>query len=311
MPYNCAKAVCATFCFNIAGALIPIFGPAFPSQCVRPDTSDYGRMIISPRLIAEAAREAELWRRTYLRSFTSAGFHGNPATATSPKRDRKDTAAARGSGFPLGGRRLRTKNSLGSSPYMTDTDGDGGGRSGTESASIGTVSLASANGYMSHYTSLTHARAAAGVWAAADGRHHLGSSAARRRGYAYPTPEEPRHAADPWLSAVPRFAPPDHADHVLVRPWTSANKRPMEYDDIDYGYEGGESHSGSSPATSTITAPHRAEDPPADGTEKKAALLLINLSVRDRGGAASATLVTEEADGAVVHRSKRRRATSM
>ncbi|POS85095.1 hypothetical protein EPUL_002058 [Erysiphe pulchra] len=42
-----------------AQALIPIFGPSFPSICVHPETPEYGRMIISPKTISEAAIQAK------------------------------------------------------------------------------------------------------------------------------------------------------------------------------------------------------------------------------------------------------------
>ncbi|KAH8681369.1 hypothetical protein BX600DRAFT_505069 [Xylariales sp. PMI_506] len=68
MPYECAKAVCATFCFRIAAALIPIFGPEFPAQCVRPGSTEYGRMIIDPTIVAKSTREAGYFRSMYATS---------------------------------------------------------------------------------------------------------------------------------------------------------------------------------------------------------------------------------------------------
>lgn len=65
MPFTCAKAVCATFCAAIAGALIPIFGPNFPLQCTPLDAPEHGRMVIDQAIIAEATREADLYRRVY------------------------------------------------------------------------------------------------------------------------------------------------------------------------------------------------------------------------------------------------------
>ncbi|RKF65892.1 putative apses transcription factor xbp1 [Erysiphe neolycopersici] len=59
MPFSCARDLCATFCHHIAPALIPIFGPSFPSICVHPKTPEYGRMIISPKTISEAAIQAK------------------------------------------------------------------------------------------------------------------------------------------------------------------------------------------------------------------------------------------------------------
>lgn len=56
MPFHCARAVCATFCYPIAGALIPIFGPSFPSQCRTPEDPLYQDMKIDPAVIQEATR---------------------------------------------------------------------------------------------------------------------------------------------------------------------------------------------------------------------------------------------------------------
>lgn len=72
MPFTCAKAVCATFCAPIAGALIPIFGPDFPSQCTSPEAPEHGRMAIDPKIVAESAREAELFRRVYVNASSVA-----------------------------------------------------------------------------------------------------------------------------------------------------------------------------------------------------------------------------------------------
>lgn len=65
MPFTCAKAVCATFCASIAGALIPIFGPDFPSLCISPDAPDHGRMQIDPMIVMDSARQADMFRRVY------------------------------------------------------------------------------------------------------------------------------------------------------------------------------------------------------------------------------------------------------
>lgn len=65
MPFACAKAVCTTFCASIAGALIPIFGPDFPSLCISPDAPEHGRMQIDPMIVMDSAREAEMLRRIY------------------------------------------------------------------------------------------------------------------------------------------------------------------------------------------------------------------------------------------------------
>ncbi|KAK4160765.1 hypothetical protein QBC43DRAFT_110818 [Cladorrhinum sp. PSN259] len=57
MPYDCAKAVCATFCYKIAGALIPLFGPDFPSLCVPDGAPGFKHMVIDQAIVAQAKRE--------------------------------------------------------------------------------------------------------------------------------------------------------------------------------------------------------------------------------------------------------------
>ncbi|KAK2606091.1 hypothetical protein QQS21_003486 [Conoideocrella luteorostrata] len=58
MPYDCARALCATFCHKISGALIPIFGPDFPQHCTPPNLPYYGDMLISQQLIKDAREKA-------------------------------------------------------------------------------------------------------------------------------------------------------------------------------------------------------------------------------------------------------------
>ncbi|KAJ4013159.1 hypothetical protein NW766_006982 [Fusarium irregulare] len=62
MPYQCARAICATFCHPIAGALIPIFGPDFPAICIPPGTPEYARMVINRQIVIDATQEASTWR---------------------------------------------------------------------------------------------------------------------------------------------------------------------------------------------------------------------------------------------------------
>lgn len=63
MPYDCAKAVCATFCCDIAPALIPLFGPSFPSECIPRLSPSHGRMVIDPEIIAISSRQAHMFRQ--------------------------------------------------------------------------------------------------------------------------------------------------------------------------------------------------------------------------------------------------------
>ncbi|KAM0259046.1 hypothetical protein ACHAQJ_003547 [Trichoderma viride] len=64
MPYKCAEAVCATFCDKIAGALIPLFGPTFPSRCTpTPLSSPHCRdMVISQQIIFQETENVERFR---------------------------------------------------------------------------------------------------------------------------------------------------------------------------------------------------------------------------------------------------------
>lgn len=66
VPFHCARAVCATFCHPIAGALIPIFGPSFPQDCVAPGSPRFGRMVIDERIVKEAKHEIAAYRHASL-----------------------------------------------------------------------------------------------------------------------------------------------------------------------------------------------------------------------------------------------------
>lgn len=66
VPFHCARAVCATFCHPIAGALIPIFGPSFPQDCVAPSSARFGRMVIDERVVREAKHEIAAYRHASL-----------------------------------------------------------------------------------------------------------------------------------------------------------------------------------------------------------------------------------------------------
>ncbi|QSZ33550.1 hypothetical protein DSL72_005118 [Monilinia vaccinii-corymbosi] len=124
MPYSCALAVCATFCSHIAPALIPIFGPTFPSLCVVPDAPEHGRMTIDPSIIHAAAAEAESYRLQYT-SFTPKSSNSvTPRDSESPQQQsakylvRTNTMTPPTSSSSHLERRLRLKRAYGGeSPY--------------------------------------------------------------------------------------------------------------------------------------------------------------------------------------------------
>lgn len=98
MPYDCAREVCATFCHDIAPALIPIFGPTFPSDCIPPGSRDFERWSIKQSTIRSATIQSEAFRRHYTalafeseRSFTSSikvAIRSSPMCDMNPATDR-------------------------------------------------------------------------------------------------------------------------------------------------------------------------------------------------------------------------------
>ncbi|PQE29079.1 APSES transcription factor Xbp1 protein [Rutstroemia sp. NJR-2017a BBW] len=67
MPFECARALCATFCHKIAYALVPMFGPDFPSQCSSPGAPEHCLMKIDPSITITATVQAEKYRLKYMR----------------------------------------------------------------------------------------------------------------------------------------------------------------------------------------------------------------------------------------------------
>lgn len=66
MPFEAAKAVAATFCYNIRYALTPIFGIDFLGHCVVPEDPRFGRMVIDRNIVrhcTEAANELRVLSR--------------------------------------------------------------------------------------------------------------------------------------------------------------------------------------------------------------------------------------------------------
>ncbi|KAI0132282.1 hypothetical protein BJ170DRAFT_239815 [Xylariales sp. AK1849] len=303
MPYHCARSVCATFCHHIAGALIPIFGPDFPSQCIPPEAPEHGRMTIDPAIVIQSTREADHFRRMYTSMVTSADN-------VSPKRDRRVLRSVYDDSRHHPRHRMRRPFINCDSPYGTDTDGE--------------ISPATDRAYdRFHYSPIPPIapHRVNGGWTAANVPHY----------YEAPAPS-------PWLSAVPRFTSTHTQSHITHHKSNNHHhhhqhqqpqhehtyppahhwrpKRPAEHMDAGYDYDGGESRN----ATRTNTAATSPlDEQPVEsslGPEKNAALLLMNLSVRDsgprrnrrEGGAASETTSPVEV---VFPRVKRPRANSM
>ena len=81
MPFEAAKAMAATFCWDIRYALTPIFGLGFPRQCLRQEDPDFGRMIIDHQIIERCSNLARRYR-DLSGSFSGTG---SPKSMPSPQ----------------------------------------------------------------------------------------------------------------------------------------------------------------------------------------------------------------------------------
>lgn len=86
MPYRCALAICATFCWEIRWALTPIFGPSFIQNCLPPTHSNYKNFRIDPEIIRVSAAD---WDGTAAACTAvnpvDSPDHHFPASATTPR----------------------------------------------------------------------------------------------------------------------------------------------------------------------------------------------------------------------------------
>jgi len=309
MPYSCALAVCTTFCAHIAPALIPIFGPTFPSQCVSPEAPEHGRMIIDPQLVNDATAEAETYRLQYS---TSSPKPSSARESYSPSRsirsDRIPEPLSMRGTPPHLGRRLRLKRAFGDSvsPYiLTETDmdtngsetssGDGGGYFHSP-VTPGSINSAGQVPSWQTHNMLSHS---------ADSSINTSTAFKCGSGGAGP---------NPILSAIPRSS---GLVDIPIASWRG--KRRVEEVDADDEYDGEESASvtdekgsldekvgGSDKEMEDVSAGRVGTG--GGAAEKKAAWLLMRLSVKDGETACGAEMKEKEGDGP---RIKRRRATSM
>jgi hypothetical protein len=214
-------------------------------------------------------------------------------------------------------RRLRLKRAYGDeSPYMitpteTDIDGNASEASSADGYNCSPVTPVSVS-------SLSIPRPSA--WTAQNMSSHSANSSINI-GAPSKTSSTTRKllpASNPLLSAIPRST---GLIEMSPNPWntssTSANtKRRAKDIDADDEYDGEESTAATddkaSEAEKSMSVDRDMEDVVSvGGAEKKAAWLLMKLSVKDGefgGGGASAAEGGADADG---HRVKRRRATSM
>ncbi|KAI1177477.1 hypothetical protein F4777DRAFT_587278 [Nemania sp. FL0916] len=213
MPYQCARAVCATFCHNIAGALIPIFGPDFPALCIQVDSPEYSRMVIDPSIVIRSTREAEYYRRLY--NNHPAGSGSGPRKDNdniSPKRDRRvfrspfDDTSRHHPRYRVR-RAYITSPGSESSPRPTGHDGEISpisGRAGLVCDSPKPLSRLLYSPMPSTITPLrqTSTRVGSSGWTPAN--------IPQPPNYLHSQPEYQSSGPSPWLSAIPRFTTTAH-----------------------------------------------------------------------------------------------------
>lgn len=96
MPFEAAKAMATTFCWDIRYALTPIFGLDFPDLCIEEDDPCFGRMKIDPSIVQQCTDQANEYRLLS----TDNSRSGSPMSITSSPKIPKKT-----------GRLLRAKQS--------------------------------------------------------------------------------------------------------------------------------------------------------------------------------------------------------
>lgn len=63
MPYQAARAIAATFCWDIRFALTPVFGADFPSICLRPGDTMFAKFFIDPNIVQFCVQETDRFRK--------------------------------------------------------------------------------------------------------------------------------------------------------------------------------------------------------------------------------------------------------
>lgn len=62
MPYQAAKAIAATFCYDIRWALTPVFGNDFPLMCLHPKDPSFAKFLIDPAIVEFCTLETDRFR---------------------------------------------------------------------------------------------------------------------------------------------------------------------------------------------------------------------------------------------------------
>ncbi|KAH0533993.1 hypothetical protein FGG08_007405 [Glutinoglossum americanum] len=241
MPFEAAKAVAATFCYNIRYALVPLFGEDFLSLCVRPDSSRFGRMVIDKDIVrgcTEAAGELRL-----LSEATNSSREASVAPTAKPATPRTSWIS----------KNLRPKM-----PKIDRTEVESG---------YGTDTDASERYYGSPVTPAGPG-GKDGSWAMPhpDSPRFLGRAALMEP----PWQSQPPKLIMPW-QPVERAAPVTEAREVLGRSKRSLSQIDEDYD-VDDDQDGPLS-------TDTTPAPQKTVHHRTD--EERAAYLIMELHIED------------------------------
>jgi hypothetical protein len=62
MPYHAARAIAATFCYDIRWALTPVFGNDFPSICLHPKDPCFAKFLVDPAIVQYCTQETNRFR---------------------------------------------------------------------------------------------------------------------------------------------------------------------------------------------------------------------------------------------------------
>jgi len=115
MPYQAAKAVAATFCYDIRWALTPVFGNDFPSMCLHPKDPSFAKFLIDPAIVQYCTMETNRFRTE------GASYRLSPTNMPSPV----DTPKTRFGSPPWNAgvsKQRRARPADIESGYGTDTD---------------------------------------------------------------------------------------------------------------------------------------------------------------------------------------------
>lgn len=121
IPHAAAKAIAATFCYDIRYALTPVFGHDFPDICIKPGEEGFGDMTIDPAITKFCKVQAQRFRELDGTATPMPTPLSVPATPNTPTPRRLKATHAK---------RMKqvepTHTTAYSSPYTSDVGSDDG-----------------------------------------------------------------------------------------------------------------------------------------------------------------------------------------